>query len=63
MEGTVKWYNRIKAFGFIEVEGQKDVFVHKSELPEGVVLNEGDQVSFEIGESEKGPHAVNVQVI
>jgi CspA family cold shock protein len=61
MEGTVKWYNRIKAFGFIEVEGQKDVFVHKSALPEDTVLYEGDQVSFEIEEGDKGPHAVNVQ--
>ena len=42
MKGTVKWYNRMKSFGFIEVEGQKDVFVHKEALEEGLVLYEGD---------------------
>jgi CspA family cold shock protein len=63
MEGTVKWYNRIKAYGFIEVEGREDLFVHKNEISEGVTLNEGDSVSFEIGENEKGQHATNVQKI
>ncbi len=60
MKGTVKWYNRMKSYGFIEVEDQKDVFVHKDALPEGVILNEGDAVEFEIEESEKGPQAKNV---
>lgn len=61
MKGTVKWYNRIKAFGFIEVEGQDDVFVHKSALPEDLILYEGDEVEFDIEEGEKGPNAANVQ--
>ncbi len=61
MEGTVKWYNDMKSFGFIEVEGQDDVFVHKSALPEDVILNEGDSVEFDIEQSEKGPCAANVQ--
>ena len=61
MKGTVKWYNRMKAFGFIEVEGQDDVFVHKSAIPEDVTLYEGDSVEFEIEEGDKGPHAANVQ--
>jgi CspA family cold shock protein len=61
MEGTVKWYNSMKAFGFIEVEGQDDVFVHKSAIPEEVVLNEGDSIQFDIEQSDKGPHAANVQ--
>ena len=60
MKGTVKWYNRMKSFGFIEVEGQKDVFVHKEALEEGMVLYEGDNVEFEIEETEKGPQAKNV---
>ncbi len=61
MKGTVKWYNRMKAFGFIEVEGEKDVFVHKSAIPEDVILYEGDSVEFDIEESDKGPNAANVQ--
>ncbi|KYK29933.1 MAG: cold-shock protein [Candidatus Proteinoplasmatales archaeon SG8-5] len=61
MQGTVKWYNRIKAYGFIEVEGEKDIFVHKSALPENVVLYEGDSVEFEVEETDKGTQAVNVQ--
>jgi CspA family cold shock protein len=60
MKGKVKWFNETKGFGFIEVEGQKDVFVHKNSLPEGLRLNEGDMVQFEIGESPKGPQATNV---
>jgi len=63
VKGTVKWYNEMKAFGFIEVEGEKDVFVHRSAIPEGVRLNEGDEVEFEIEESEKGPQATNVQKV
>jgi CspA family cold shock protein len=60
MEGTVKWYNERKAFGFIEVADSKDVFVHRNALPEGSILNEGDSVEFDIEESEKGPQATNV---
>ncbi len=63
MKGTVKWYNRMKSFGFIEVEGQKDVFVHKEALEEGLVLYEGDNVEFEIEETEKGPQAKNVSKV
>lgn len=63
MNGTVKWYNRMKGFGFIEVEGEKDVFVHRSALPEGTILNEGDNVEFEIEESDKGPQAKSVNKV
>ncbi len=61
MEGTVKWYNEMKSFGFIEISEGNDIFVHKSEIPEGMYLNEGDKVEFEIGENEKGKHAVGVK--
>ena len=60
MKGTVKWYSSMKSFGFIEVEGQKDVFVHRNALPEGITLYEGDSVEFEIEESPKGPQATKV---
>jgi CspA family cold shock protein len=61
MEGTVKWYNERKAFGFIEIEEGKDVFVHRNALSEGTILNEGDPVEFDIEQSPKGPQATNVK--
>ncbi|DAC51117.1 MAG: cold-shock protein [Euryarchaeota archaeon] len=57
--GTVKWFNRIKGFGFIEQEEGDDLFVHKSQVTGE--LNEGDSVEFEIGEGPKGPNAINVR--
>jgi CspA family cold shock protein len=53
----------MKSFGFIEVEGQKDVFVHRNALPENTVLREGDKVEFDLEESPKGPQATNVKVL
>lgn len=63
--GTVKWFNNRKGYGFIQQEDGPDIFVHHSAiLTEGFKsLNEGDQVSFEIEEGEKGPAAKNVTVI
>jgi len=63
MKGTVKWYNEMKGFGFIEVEEGKDVFVHKTAIPEGTYLNDGDNVEFETEDSERGPQAINVKKI
>ena len=57
--GTVKWFNRIKGFGFIEQEEGDDLFVHKSQVTG--TLNEGDSVEFEIGAGPKGPNAINVK--
>ncbi|MCY9453000.1 cold-shock protein CspD, partial [Bacillus haynesii] len=58
----VKWFNNEKGFGFIEVEGQDDVFVHFSAIEgEGFkTLEEGQSVSFEIVEGNRGPQASNV---
>ncbi|MFC4025241.1 cold-shock protein CspD [Oceanobacillus longus] len=61
--GTVKWFNADKGFGFIEVEGGDDVFVHFSAIQgDGFKsLDEGQAVSFEIEEGNRGPQAANVE--
>jgi len=61
-KGTVKWFNDSKGYGFISRASGEDVFVHFSSIAgDGFKsLQEGDQVSFEVEESERGPQAVNV---
>ncbi len=64
--GTVKWFNDEKGFGFISPDdGSKDLFVHQSAIQsEGFrSLEEGAKVTYEAEESDKGPRAANVQVI
>ena len=65
INGTVKWFNDRKGIGFIEQEDGPDVFVHYSAINSGGFrfLNEGDQVSFDIEQGQKGPAAANVTVI
>lgn len=60
--GTVKWFNESKGFGFISQEDGPDVFAHYSEIAgDGFkTLAEGDQVSFEITDGAKGPKATNI---
>ena len=62
VKGTVKWFNDDKGFGFIEREGGQDVFVHHSAIQmEGFkTLKEGQAVTMEVTQGEKGPHAENV---
>ena len=61
-QGTVKWFNESKGYGFITADEGKDVFVHFSAIQgEGFkTLNEGQKVSFDIVTGEKGPQAANV---
>ena len=60
--GTVRWFNNQKGYGFIKDENENDIFVHFSGLNmEGFkTLSEGEEVEFDVIESEKGPQAVNV---
>ena len=60
--GKVKWFSNVKGYGFIEQEGGQDVFVHYSTIQgDGYkTLEEGDGVTFEIVQGEKGPQASNV---
>ncbi|WML48942.1 cold-shock protein [Neobacillus sp. PS3-34] len=61
--GKVKWFNSEKGFGFIEREGGDDVFVHFSAIQsEGYKsLEEGEEVTFEVEQGQRGPQATNVQ--
>ncbi len=64
MEGTVKWYDATKGFGFIQTNENKDIFVHRSGIKDNFLELEPDQkVEFEIKESDRGPVAINVKVI
>lgn len=66
-QGTVKWFNGEKGFGFIAIDGGgPDVFVHYSQIDSGGgfrSLDEGQRVEFEIGQGNKGPQATAVRAI
>jgi len=64
-QGTVKWFSEKKGYGFIEQENGQDVFVHYSsiDMPGFKTLAEGDQVSFDVEERDRGPVAKNVKKV
>ncbi|HEX4814719.1 MAG TPA: cold-shock protein [Nonomuraea sp.] len=64
-QGTVKWFNADKGYGFIAVDGGKDVFVHYSAiLMDGYrSLEQGQRVEFEITQGQKGPQAESVRMV
>lgn len=60
--GTVKWFNSMKRYGFIEQDEGEDIFVHESGIVSGEI-KEGDRVEFDVEQSDKGSRAANVKKV
>lgn len=63
MEGIVDWFNAKKRFGFVTGENGEKYFLHLSAIPKGTFVREGDKVSFEAVETDKGKQAQNIQLL
>jgi CspA family cold shock protein len=62
-KGKVKWFNRERRYGFITQEDGREIFFHQNEVVNKMVLEEGQEVEFEVARGPKGPYAVNVRSI
>jgi len=62
MKGKVKWYNDMKGFGFLAGEDGKENYVHRTAIPAGISLHEGDQVEYQIEDTDRGTRATNLKV-
>jgi len=60
MNGTVKWFNNTKNFGFVTGEDDNDYFVHGSQVPDDMRITEGTTVTFDLKKTEKGKQAINL---
>ncbi len=63
MEGTVKWFNRTKGYGFIQGEDSNEYFVHHTQVTRGTFLRDNDRVAFEPADSERGKQAQKVTLL
>ena len=64
MQGKIKWFNSTVGYGFVTPEvGDKDIFLHKTALPEGMQLQTGDSIEFEVAKNDRGVHAVDIKLI
>ena len=63
MKGKVKWYNIRKGYGFISGEDDEDVFVHNTDVPEGTLLKEEDEVEYKVEKTDKGLKAVDLVLL
>ncbi|MEE9406239.1 MAG: cold shock domain-containing protein [Candidatus Aenigmarchaeota archaeon] len=59
-EGTVKFFDAMRQFGFINGDDGKSYFAHESALKDGVTITEGDKVTFDAAQGDKGPKAENI---
>ena len=63
MEGSVKWFNRNKGYGFIAGDDGQEYFVHHTSLEQGVFIRDNDKVSFDPDKGDRGPVAKNVKLL